>query len=99
MFGSHIRVTNKSFDDGPTVYTSAMNELFDPSTGEKLLRLFSTGYKDEVCNNLLVAIPKEGKVDAQTLFGNVGDNADRLNIEDTLKLYYHPLCSGQECAD
>ena len=99
MFGSRIRVIKNPFDDGPTVYTFAIDELFDLSTDKKFLRFFSTGDKEEDRNHTWVATSKKEKVDEQTLFGNVGDNADRLNIEDTLMLYCHPLSLGQTCAD
>ena len=99
MIGSYILVAQKAFDGRPTVYQFAMNKLFDPSTDEKLLRYFFTGDKEEGRSNIRVDISKEGKVDEQTLFGDVDDDADRLNIADTLKLYGHPLSLGQTCAD
>ena len=40
MCGSRIRIAKKRITNGVTMYAYAMNELFDPSTDEKLLRFF-----------------------------------------------------------
>ena len=43
MFGSIIRIAKKKINDNQTVYAFVMNDLFNPSSDEKLLRFFSTG--------------------------------------------------------
>ena len=46
-----------------------------------------------------VAVPRQGEVDESTLFGGVGDDEVRYNIEDALQSKCNPLTLGQKCAD
>ena len=89
----------KKITNGVTVYEFAMNELFDPSTDEKLLRFFSTGNNEEQYNYTWVAVPRDGRVDEGTMFSGVGVDELRLNLENTLQEHCHPLTLGQKCAD
>ena len=43
IFRSRTRIAKNKINDNQTVYTFTMNELFDPSSDEKLLKFFSTG--------------------------------------------------------
>ena len=100
MTGSKIRIAWKQLNDGSYVYAYAMNELFDPTTEDKLLRFFSTGGDNhEEHNYCWVAIPNVGCIDCYTLFGNVGDDEKRKRIEELLLESCHPLTLGQRCAD
>ena len=99
MYGSRIRTAKKDLGNGKTVYAYAINELFDPSTEEKLLRFFRTEAVEEENIHTFVAVPRDGEVDELTLFGGVGDSEHRLNVEDKIQTYCHPLTLGQKCAD
>ena len=74
MFGSRIRTAKKYIGNGKTVFSYAINELFDPSSDDKLLRLFWTEEIKEEYTNNWVPVPREGEVDETTLFGGMGDD-------------------------
>ena len=76
-----------------------MNELFDPTSENKLLRFFSTGDNEEEHNYRWIAVPRVGCVDGNTLFADIGENDNRMRVEDALLINCHPLTLGQRCAD
>ena len=99
MCGSRIQIAKRDLDNGKTVFEYAVNEIFDPSTDEKLLRFFRTEDIEEEFSYSWVAVPRDGAVDECTLFAAVGDDEHRLNMEDYVRTYCHPLTMGQKCAD
>ena len=50
LTGSRIRIAKKKLDNNKYVYAYALNELFDPTSENKLLRFFSTGDNEEEHN-------------------------------------------------
>ena len=99
MFGSRIRTAKKTLGNGKTVFAYAINELFDPSVDEKVIRFFRTENIPDEYINTWVAVPREGEVDEMSLFGGVGVDGIRDQIENHLLSYCNPLSIGQKCAD
>ena len=77
------------------MYAYASNELFDPISEDKLLRFFSMGGdNEEGHNHQCIAVPRAGCVDGNTLFADVGDNANRMLVEDALLINCRLLTLG-----